>query len=328
MGNKNTKRGKWIQKIVLLAVMLGLMVSVASADFIEYYTEWEIYDRYNVSGYVNDTAGLAIEGAFVVSNVTGVSNTTNASGFYILQLMNNTHRITASKDTYINNSIIVTVEGSDLTDKNITLTKVKVAPEIVSWQNDKTEDNSTSFSINISEYVYFNVTANQTINTWSWFDNDVNINNNFDNVTLVWLTNGTKTLKVLGNNANGTTNIIKWTIEVGEVERGYYLGLFLTIIGLAVCFLFYGIIDINSWMYMNITSTFFGGVTFFLAGYMNFIGVYGSEQIHQNGEVGMLFVIIGVIAILYGIMQVFKLGMDEFGVGEKEEDRDENYEYT
>ena len=327
MRNKNTKRGKWILKTVLLAVMLGLMVSVASADFVEYYTEWEIYDIYNVSGYVNDTNGLAIEGALVVNNITFQYNITNASGFYELELRNDTYKITATKSGYDNNYVIVTVDGSDLTNQNITLSITVLPPEIISQYNDKTEDNSTTIYINKSEYVYFNVTANQIIDTWSWFKDDADLNNNFNNVTLTWITNGTKTLKVLGNNVNGTTNVVMWTVKVGVVEEGYYLGLFLTIFGLAVCFFLYGALDTGAWMYTNILSTFLGGTTFFITGFMSFVGVYGSDEIHQYGEVGLLFVIFGVIAVLYGFLQVIKVGMDEFGVGEKESDRDENYEY-
>ena len=244
MGSKSTKRGKWILKTVLLGIMLGLMLSVASADFVEYYTEWEIYNTYNVSGYVNNTDGLPIEGAAVTNNVTFQGNVTNASGYYELELRNDTYKITANKSGYDNNYVIVTVDGSDLTNQNITLSITVLPPEIISQYNDKTEDNSTTIYINKSEYVYFNVTANQTIDTWSWFKDGADLNNNFDNVTLTWITNGTKTLKVLGNNANGTTNVVTWTVKVGVVEEGYYLGLFLTIFGLAVCFFLYGVLDL------------------------------------------------------------------------------------
>lgn len=201
------------------------------------------------------------------------------------------------------------------------------APKIVSWYNNKTEDNSTTIYINQSENIYFNVTANQTIDTWTWFKDDVDIGNNFDNVTINWIFISTKTLKVIGNNTNGTTNTITWTIKVSEIEKGYYLGLFLTIFGLAVCFFFYGAIDTNAWIYTNILSTFLGGTMFFVLGFMSFVGVYSGEQVHQYGEVGLLFVVIGAIGILYGILQVFKLGIDEFGMDEREEDRDETYEY-
>lgn len=325
---KDTKKRTRICKTILVIIVLGLVIPLAAADYCGYLTQWDIGETYNVSGYVNNTIGLPIEGALVINNISFQFNTTNASGYYKLELRNNTYKITATKLGYGNNYVITTVDGSDLTNQNITLFLPTLSPEIVSWYNDKTEDNSTTIYINQSEYVHFNVTANQTIDTWSWFKDGNDLNNNFDNATLVWITNGTKTLKVLGNNANGTTNIVTWTIKVGAVEEGYYLGLFLTIFGLAVCFFLYGAMDTGAWLYTNILSTFLGGTTFFITGFMSFVGVYGSEEIHQYGEVGLLFVVIGTIAVLYGILQIIRVSMNEFGVGEKEEDRDASYEYT
>lgn len=328
MHSKDTRRGTWTCKIVLIAIMLGLIVSVASADFVEYTTEWEILETYNVSGYVKDTDGTPIEGAFVESDPLFQDNTTDAFGFYLLELSNNTYNITASNAYYFDSSIIVTVDGTDLINQNITLASSVVPPEIISWYNDKTCDNKTNVSINKSEYVFFNVTANQTIDTWFWFKDDIDINHNFSNKSFMWTTNGTKTVKVYGTNINGTTNTITWTIMVGEIERGYFLHLFFAFLSLGICFFLYGMVDTSAWMYTNIMSTFFGGVMFVISGFMNFVGIYGSDEVHRYGEIGTLFVLLGVIAIILGILQVFKVGMDEYGLDEKEEDRGSEYEYT
>ena len=55
------------------------------------------------------------------------------------------------------------------------------APNITSWGNNKTNDQSTTLTLNNSEGIRFNATANQSITTWNWFQDDVNQNNNFDN---------------------------------------------------------------------------------------------------------------------------------------------------
>ncbi len=84
------------------------------------------------------------------------------------------------------------------------------APTITSWGNDKTNNNDLTLTINTSETVKFNATANQTITTWSWFKDDVNQNNNFDYLTTSWSSSGIKTIKVKVTNSNGTSNIITW----------------------------------------------------------------------------------------------------------------------
>ena len=154
------------------------------------------------------------------------------------------------------------------------------------------------------------------------------------NSTPYYLETETYTMKVVAMDDEGKTSqswlgvnfSLKAEIEIEK--KAYYLGLFLTLIGLAICFFFYGTLDTDAWMYTNVLSTFLGGVTFFIVGFMSYVGIYGGNEIYQYGEVGLLFVIFGVIAVLYGFLQVIKVGMDEFGVGEEESDRDEKYEYT
>jgi hypothetical protein len=87
-------------------------------------------------------------------------------------------------------------------------------PAITLWNNDKTNDDSLHITVNESESVCFNATANQTITTWNWFREGVDQSNNFDNYTTSWSVNGTYTVSVNATNANGTSDAKTWTITV------------------------------------------------------------------------------------------------------------------
>lgn len=88
------------------------------------------------------------------------------------------------------------------------------APNITSWGNTKTNDNSTGFSLNTSEDVTFNATANQSITTWNWFIDSVAQSNNFDNLTTNFSSAGTHIVEMNATNANGTSNTVTWTVTV------------------------------------------------------------------------------------------------------------------
>lgn len=85
-------------------------------------------------------------------------------------------------------------------------------PSITSWENDKTNNDILDFTINVSEVVNLNATANETIDTWSWFKDDVNQSHNFNNIPLSWDTSGNKTVKVNVTNPNGTSSTIVWNV--------------------------------------------------------------------------------------------------------------------
>ena len=87
-------------------------------------------------------------------------------------------------------------------------------PDIISWGNNKTNDANLSLTINISEAVNFNATANQSIDSWNWHQDDVLQGNNYDNFTTSWDTEGTKNLSVNATNANGTSDLLVWNVTV------------------------------------------------------------------------------------------------------------------
>jgi len=88
------------------------------------------------------------------------------------------------------------------------------APIITHWYNNKTKDNSTSVTINESEPIYFNATADQPIDTWNWCKDGVNQNINYDNFTTSWSVKGTYTVSVNASNARGTSNTVIWYVTV------------------------------------------------------------------------------------------------------------------
>ncbi|MDW7727604.1 MAG: hypothetical protein SCH70_10955 [Candidatus Methanoperedens sp.] len=94
------------------------------------------------------------------------------------------------------------------------------APSITSWGNSKTNNNIT-LAANTSEIINFNATANQTITTWNWYQDGVNQNNNYDNLTTSWNTAGTKSIQVNATNNNGTSNTVTWTITVLALPATY-----------------------------------------------------------------------------------------------------------
>ena len=97
---------------------------------------------------------------------------------------------------------------------NFTVTVTAVlAPNITSWGNNKTNNESLTLTLNNSEGIRFNATANQSITTWTWFQDDVNQNNNYDNFSTS-LTGGNHTIKVNATNGNGVSNTITWIVTI------------------------------------------------------------------------------------------------------------------
>ncbi|MEM3208044.1 MAG: NosD domain-containing protein, partial [Halobacteria archaeon] len=87
-------------------------------------------------------------------------------------------------------------------------------PVILSFSNNKTQNNTTSLTLNTSEYASLNATANQTIATWTWRVDGADLGVNNDTLAIAWPTIGTRTLNVSGANPNGTTQNVSWTVNV------------------------------------------------------------------------------------------------------------------
>ncbi|MCK5397556.1 MAG: DUF2341 domain-containing protein, partial [Thermoplasmata archaeon] len=89
-------------------------------------------------------------------------------------------------------------------------------PNITSWQNSKTINNILDFTLNTSERVNFNVTANQSIASWNWDKNDVNQLHNYNNMSTSFQTTGLHIVTVNVTNINGTSNSIQWNVTVNN----------------------------------------------------------------------------------------------------------------
>ncbi|MDO8725827.1 MAG: GDSL-type esterase/lipase family protein, partial [Candidatus Methanoperedens sp.] len=98
-----------------------------------------------------------------------------------------------------------------------------IRPSITSWGNNRTNNASLIITANTSEMINFNATANQTIDTWQWFKDDVSQNNNYNNLTVNFSSTGIHTIRVNASNTNGTSNTITWTVFVKEPNK-YIVG--------------------------------------------------------------------------------------------------------
>ncbi|KPQ41207.1 MAG: PKD domain protein, partial [Candidatus Methanoperedens nitroreducens] len=92
------------------------------------------------------------------------------------------------------------------------------APDITSWGNNKTNNNTPTISISIGDTIRFNATANETLSPWEWY---------VDNVITKSATSGTSdifdytfnaiktyTVKVNGSNGSNASDTISWTVTV------------------------------------------------------------------------------------------------------------------
>ena len=189
-----------------------------------------------IYGYVSYEDGSECDNPTVNINNTNTSNEwsteikTNASYNYYQLILANGSDVNASEILRFNvtsptgnqsNITEHTVTQENITDGglfnfNITL-ESPAAPTITNWYNNKTKNNSTEITINESECVFFNATADQAIDVWSWFVNGTNQSHNLDNFSYCgWTVNGTYYVNVNGTNANGTSNAITWTVTVND----------------------------------------------------------------------------------------------------------------
>jgi len=98
----------------------------------------------------------------------------------------------------------------------LALNTVFASPEITTWYNNKTADDSLDIAINAEDTVFFNVSANEIVN-WTWILDGVEQNTDQDtnqsNWTYTFPSYGTYHVNVSGSNiANGSTGTVNWTV--------------------------------------------------------------------------------------------------------------------
>lgn len=330
-----------IRWTIALILMTFLVLPIGGNNYASLTVTWEVPEVFNVSGYVRNTTGSAIPGALVVNNLSATSNITNATGYYILYgLCNRTYLFTANKTGYVTNSTEATINGVNLTNVNITLSEIVGAPNITTWWNDYTKDNLTSFVVGYAEEanrtIFFNVSADQSIDYWVWYKDDVLVqNSSSDNYTATWDFGGSYTIKVYGINVNGETDTLTWNIKIQNtlyeqnlllLEENEMIGttvLFGILVALALLFLVFAIFGIGYEHYFDVLSAFISPTILMLLGYQ----CYVSEALQQFEFLGFLLIIISVIIYIYGIILIISIAMNEFDYGSDETDRSPDYEY-
>jgi hypothetical protein len=110
--------------------------------------------------------------------------------------------------------ILIFIGSVNAVDQYSIIYNIPIGPNITSWNNNKTNDNSLIFQLNVNELVKFNISANQPVDTWNWYKDGIIQNNNYDNFTASWTNYGNKVISVNGTNINGMTETIIWTITV------------------------------------------------------------------------------------------------------------------
>ena len=90
----------------------------------------------------------------------------------------------------------------------------EIRPYITSWGNNKTNDGNLNITINQSETVRFNFTANQTLTSFRWTLNGETISNPSDTLTRKFINDGIYKLRASGSNDNGKTQIVLWKVTV------------------------------------------------------------------------------------------------------------------
>lgn len=107
---------------------------------------------YNITGFVTDEYGTAIDSAIITTN-TSQSTTTDELGYYTLEGMaNSTFLITASDRSYLDNSTIVRVNGNDVIANTIILDPAPLTSNVTYYlENNVTSNNlgadgTTSYS--------------------------------------------------------------------------------------------------------------------------------------------------------------------------------------
>lgn len=321
----NKKTIRWAFALILVVL---LVLPVGGGNYVQETINWHIPETYNISGYVKSTTGSGITGVSVTNNLTDASDTTIASGYYILQdLCNRTYLITANKTGYTTNSTVATVSGANLANINITLTEIAGAPNIISWYNNYTSDNSTNFTITHKDEdnrtVFFNVTAGDSIDYWLWYvDSVLYQNSSSNNITKTWDEGGDKRVSVYGVNPNGKTQTLYWYITIeyteyeisllqlhtleAQVEADEMIGqtmLFSILLIIAFVFLAAGYLSPNS--QLKIFGAAFSSFLFFILAYA-IIGNQFGEKL-QMAWLATLLVALGIIQAIYTLLLVISL---------------------
>ena len=99
------------------------------------------------------------------------------------------------------------------------LASVEAAPAITAYNNSVSDTNMYPHQ-QVNTNIQFNISANETITTWTWLKDGTDASNNFDNYITQWTGPGQKNITVSGTNANGTTESITWYPHIEQEMAG------------------------------------------------------------------------------------------------------------
>ncbi|GFO97346.1 hypothetical protein ig2599ANME_1546 [groundwater metagenome] len=226
-------------KYIVLLILLGALALPASASTV---TSWQT----DISGYnltlnytsifsvaKNDTLGIIIKNVGVESindtitvNKINVSDTTKATGSWTGSWViepNSSETIPFNLNIIndVADTINIKIYYNVSSDNKVLVVTAQYpgpgAPNITPW-NNKTNNDATTLTVNTSEVVRFNFTANQTLTSWSWKLNGNTISTSSDTLTYTFNNHGSYRLNASGSNSNGSTQPIVWNINVLEKE--------------------------------------------------------------------------------------------------------------
>lgn len=84
------------------------------------------------------------------------------------------------------------------------------APLIISWSNDITNDADVYPVPNYEQTVTFTAVPDETIITWSWYQDSTPLIHNYNNFSTSFSSPHHHNISVTGTNTNGTTQMITW----------------------------------------------------------------------------------------------------------------------
>ena len=203
-------------------------------------------------------------------------------------------------------------------NSSISSFKTLITPKIISWSNNRTNTDDLILKVPINKSVNFNVTSDQNITAWTWNLNGINYSTGHDNLTVTYDTDAQYTLEAYGTNGNGTTNVVPWEVEVGDMQNLIYrqneelleearmigLSILLTVLILVgLTFFLVGVLTPNSIL------TLLGSFTFFSTMLLP-IPVL-ADYAYFGIALTMILLLFGVIGIIITFYQWFTTYTEE-----------------
>lgn len=228
-------------KLVAILILLGALAMQGSASTVVSWTQADIPGHNLTLNYTSsfnvvrdDILGISIKNIgieaindTIMVNKINVSDTSKAQGSWTGSLVIEPNsggtvdlvmNMTTDDSASVGINIYYNV-SSDHRTLGITA-HYPGTPEITSWGNSKSNDNSRTLTVNTSEVVRFNATADQQVDSWNWYRDNVKQSNVSDNFSASWDAAGTRTISVNATNANGTSDTLTWTVTVNTPSGG------------------------------------------------------------------------------------------------------------